>query len=79
MHHIIDPRTGKPADGDLMQVTVIAPTAVEADIYAKTALMLGAERAVPFLESRDLPGLLVRENGFEVTDGWPDVGPELAA
>lgn len=40
-HHLVDPRTGRPAEGDLLRVTALAATAVEAEVLAK-ALFLGA-------------------------------------
>jgi thiamine biosynthesis lipoprotein len=58
-HHLIDPRTGRPSASDLVQVTVVAPTTVEADVYAKVALLLGSEAALPFLDSRGLRGVCV--------------------
>jgi thiamine biosynthesis lipoprotein len=42
-HHIIDPRTGVPADTDWLSVTVIAPHAALAEVYAK-ALLIGGSR-----------------------------------
>ncbi len=71
MHHIIDPRTGAPSRSDLAQVTVVAPSATEADIYAKTALILGAEAGLPWLRRRELPALLVGTNGTLATPQWP--------
>lgn len=38
-HHIIDPRTGEPADTNLLSVTAICPSAVAADIYAKSIVI----------------------------------------
>jgi thiamine biosynthesis lipoprotein len=49
VHHLIDPRTGRPAAGDLAEVSVVAATAVEAEVFAKTALLLGSEPAAAFL------------------------------
>jgi len=49
-HHLIDPRTGLPARTGVVQVTALAPTALEAEARAKTALLLGpmrARRALP--------------------------------
>ena len=49
-HHLIDRRTRRPADTDVIQATVIAPTAREAEMIAKTAVILGARDAYAFLE-----------------------------
>ncbi len=42
-HHLIDPRTGEPAVTDWLSVTVIAPHAYEAEVFAK-ALLIGGPR-----------------------------------
>ena len=42
-HHLIDPRTGEPAETDWLSVTVIAPWMEMAEVYAK-ALLVGGER-----------------------------------
>lgn len=41
-HHVIDPRLGTPARTELLQATVRAPTAAEAEILATHALVAGA-------------------------------------
>jgi thiamine biosynthesis lipoprotein len=49
-HHLIDPRTGAPAESDLLQVTAVAPTALLAEVRAKAALLsgsAGAQRHLP--------------------------------
>ncbi|MGH2490920.1 MAG: FAD:protein FMN transferase [Candidatus Limnocylindria bacterium] len=51
-HHLIDPRTGLPARSDLSEVSVLAATATDAEIYAKVALLLGADGAPKWLEVR---------------------------
>ncbi|MBI3685510.1 FAD:protein FMN transferase [Candidatus Azambacteria bacterium] len=51
-HHIIDPRTGFPATQEVIAVTVLARTTVEADVCAKTALILGKEAGMAFIEKR---------------------------
>lgn len=40
-HHLIDPRTQRPATTDLLQVTVVAATAELAEVLAKAAFVLG--------------------------------------
>ena len=45
MHHLIDPRTGLPAKTGLEEVSVVASSGVEAEVVAKTALLLGPDLA----------------------------------
>jgi thiamine biosynthesis lipoprotein len=54
-HHLIDPRTGLPAKSDLSEVSVLASTATDAEIYAKVALLLGSQDAPAWLGPRS-PG-----------------------
>ena len=42
-HHLIDPRTGEPADTDWLSVTVITSSIIDAEVYAK-AILIGGER-----------------------------------
>jgi len=48
LHHLIDPRTGRPAASGLVEVSVVAATALAAEIVAKTALIAGPEIAPAF-------------------------------
>ena len=48
-HHLIDRRTGRSADTDVVQATVVAPTAREAEMIAKSAVILGSRDAYRFL------------------------------
>lgn len=62
-HHILDPRTGRPAETDVLSATVIAPTTRVAEAAAKAALILGGRAGVAWLEAQPLlAGLLVLEN-----------------
>jgi thiamine biosynthesis lipoprotein len=54
-HHLIDPRTGLPAKSDLSEVSVLASTATDAEIFAKVALLLGSHEAPVWLGPRS-PG-----------------------
>jgi thiamine biosynthesis lipoprotein len=44
-HHIIDPRTGEPAETDWLSVSVVAPHAALAEVYAKALLIGGSHEA----------------------------------
>jgi thiamine biosynthesis lipoprotein len=48
-HHLLDPATGLSAFTGVVQVTALAPTALEAEIRAKTALLAGPDAAAGWL------------------------------
>lgn len=59
-HHIIDPRTGQPAQTDVLSATIVAPDGPSAEMAAKVALILGSRAALAWLDARPtLAGLLV--------------------
>ncbi|MFA6427690.1 MAG: FAD:protein FMN transferase [Candidatus Magasanikbacteria bacterium] len=63
-HHIIDPRTGLPSESDVVSATVCAPSVADADVYAKTAVILGSHQAHLFFLSRpECEYVLVDVNG----------------
>lgn len=66
-HHIIDPRTLRPAETDIFTATILASNVMDAETYAKTALILGSEYGKSWLD--DQPGigyLLVLDDGLVV-------------
>ena len=66
-HHIIDPRTGMPAQTDVLTATVIAPSAMEAEVAAKVALISGSRAGLAWIESNPaLAGMLVLEDGQRI-------------
>ena len=52
-HHILDPRTGFPAGGDLLSVAVVAEDAVLGDALATALLVMGLDRARAFVDGMD--------------------------
>ncbi|MBR7837853.1 FAD:protein FMN transferase [Actinospica durhamensis] len=79
-HHILDPRTGAPADAPWRTVSVTAATCVDANT-ASTAALVRGEAAPAWLEHQRLPARLVRDDGRVLTlGGWPSEpdadGPE---
>jgi thiamine biosynthesis lipoprotein len=74
VHHLIDPRTGRPADGGWRTVSVTARSAVEANTATTAAVVLGPDAAEWLLE-RDLAARLVGRDGRVVhLAGWPADG-----
>jgi thiamine biosynthesis lipoprotein ApbE len=75
MHHILDPRTGRPADSDWRTVSVAAGSALDANI-ASTASIIRGRSAVGWLAKLGLPARLVAVDGSVTTlAGWPEVSP----
>ncbi len=80
-HHIIDPRTARPAETDVLSATVIARNMSEAETASKVALILGSRAGLAWIEARrGLAGLLVLEDGRAVQsrrlEGYLWRGPE---
>jgi thiamine biosynthesis lipoprotein len=64
VHHLIDPRTRRPAATDVVQATVLAHTARAAEVFAKTAVIAGTGRAFGLLDHPGVLGvLLLTERG----------------
>ncbi len=51
-HHLIDPRTGEPAQADWLSVTVIGPDILAAEVYAKAMLIGGEAESARLAEQR---------------------------
>lgn len=63
-HHLIDPRTGQPAQTDVLAVTAVAPTVMEAEVAAKTALILGSQAGMEWLDARpEIAWMMILETG----------------
>lgn len=70
-HHILDPRTRKPSLSDLVQVTAVCPTLTQAEVFAKTVLILGSEEGISWLEEQhpDCAVIAVRSDWSLVLGG----------
>ena len=65
--HILDPRTGRPAEG-LYSATVIAPTAAEAEGLSTAFYVMGPEKTGEFCAARpEIAALLVAPGEREAT------------
>ncbi len=53
-NHLIDPRTGRPVEHDLVTVNVLAPTVRDADALATALMILGPEKGMALAEEMDL-------------------------
>ena len=72
MHHILDPRAGRPADSIWRTVSVAAASALDANI-ASTAAVIRGRRSPGWLAALELPARLVAIDGSVTTvAGWPE-------
>jgi thiamine biosynthesis lipoprotein len=62
-HHLIDPRTGEPAKTDWLSVTVISPSVIEADVFAKAILITGEKDFSGLPGAKELTFIAVDSNG----------------
>jgi len=71
-HHLLDPRTGLPAESDLWSVTVVTARCEQAEVGAKVAFILGSQQGADFLRKHQIAGLLVHGDGtWETVEPWP--------
>lgn len=63
LSHVIDPRTGRPIAHNLVSVTVIAPTALEADAWDTGLMVLGPEKAKEVVRQEGLAVYLITKEG----------------
>jgi thiamine biosynthesis lipoprotein len=71
-HHLLDPRTGRPATTGLWSVTAVASTCAQAEVAAKTAFVLGRVAGTGFIRAKGLAALFVPASGQAVAvGGWP--------
>jgi FAD:protein FMN transferase len=72
LHHILDPRTGLPAEPVWRTVSVAAGSCADANA-ASTAAVIRGHRALGWLAQLGLPARLVDATGVVFTvAGWPD-------
>lgn len=70
-HHVIDPRTGRPAESCWCTATVAAASCVEANMAALASILLDAD-APDWLEAQGLHARLVTQIGIAHRVGaWP--------
>jgi FAD:protein FMN transferase len=71
LHHLLEPGTGRPANGPWRTVSVCAATCVDANI-ASTASIIAGDEGAAWVEGRGLPARLVRRDGTILRlGGWP--------
>lgn len=71
-HHIIDPRTGYPAESGLVSVSIISKDSSLADAYATALFIMGKDEAIRFWKTSENPFeaiLLTTSGDVYLTEG----------
>ena len=74
-HHIIDPRTGQPAESGLSSVTIVSDDGTLADALSTALFIMGKDAALEFWQTHqtDFDAVLVTDDGsVTVTAGLAD-------
>lgn len=68
--HILDPKTGYPAESDLVSVTVLCDSGSMSDALSTACFVLGYENSLSLLESCGAEAVFIdKEHGIRLTDG----------
>jgi len=77
-HHLVDPRTGRPARSPFRTVTVAAATCVDANT-ASTATLVAGDDGFEWILRTSLPARVVRHDGTVcAVNGWPAAADRAA-
>ena len=69
-HHILNPKTGYPADAGLISVTVTAPSGLLSDALSTACFILGYEKSLPLLDAFGAEAIFVtQEKQVRITPG----------
>jgi len=76
VHHLLDPRTGRPVDATFRTVTACGCSCVEANAMSTSSIVRGSA-AVAWLERADVAARLVAADGtVHRVAGWPEASPD---
>lgn len=70
-HHILDPRTGYPAESSLMSTTIVAKRSIDADALSTAIFILGLEAGIKLIDSQeDMEAIFItKDKEIYVTEG----------
>lgn len=73
-HHILNAKTGYPAESELSSVTVICESGLYSDALSTICYILGYEKSLPILEKYDAEAVFVlHDKTIRLTDGANDI------
>lgn len=66
--HLINPKTGYPIQHNLVSVSVVAPTCIEADGLATALIVMGTEGGIALAEKNGIAALFITKEGEEFVE-----------
>lgn len=63
VNHIVDPRTGDPAETGLLSVTVVGPDVARAEVWSKSLFLAGRGRVRQLADDHGIAALLIDTDG----------------
>lgn len=74
-HHILDPKTGYPAENGIISITVIGDNSAYCDALSTALFVMGTEKAAGFLEQhKEIDAIFVSSEGIlYLTEGAKDM------
>jgi len=66
--HLINPKTAYPIQHNLLSVSVVAHTCIEADGLATALIVMGAERGIALAEENGIAALFITKEGDEFVE-----------
>ena len=68
-HHILDPKTGWPAQSDLVSATFVMDSSMTADALATACIVMGSEKALELANSQGLDAMFITKDGTVLFTG----------
>ena len=70
-HHLLNPKTGCPADSGIVSMTIVDPSSARADALSTACFVLGLDEGLALLESLpDSEGIFIlKDNSIVITSG----------
>ena len=72
-HHILNPKTGYPAESGLMSVTIVCDSGLLSDALSTACFVMGYEKSLPLLKEFDAEAVFITHDNYVfVTNGLKD-------
>lgn len=62
-HHLLDPRSGEPVESNLASITVIAESALQADVLSSIGFYAGVSAGVAYIEKQHAQAIFITKDG----------------